>query len=242
MIPGLYHHFLWCLLFRACVIACTLAFHKGGLWNEMRKGESMHLSKMRASLRMLPLWVLALPLGSAFAQFGMEIGQADHYNVNQSDFWRDHNFAMVSSTGRNYSTWSDPTQNGLVKYTDLTLRNSSTIDQVCYQVWTRPIIYPSYPAGPNPDTRFWAQSGPSSWAKLSDDIQPGVLQSNAMIWLGQYASITIRVSAFGIASNTMDFTLSAQKMPATTAAACQGVSSVPFASVTNGWPVIVNGN
>lgn len=202
-----------------------------------RKGESMHLSKMRASLRMLPLCVFGLGIGSAFAQSGMVVGQADSYGVNHTNFWRIHNFAMVSSTGRNYSTWSDPTQNGQVKYTDLTVRNSSMTDNVCYQVWTDPA------ASSNPDTRFWAQTGTTSWAKLSDDIQPGVLQSSAMIWLGQYSAITIRVSAFGIASNTMDFTLSAQKVPATTAAACQALEpSLPFASATNGWPVIVNGN
>jgi hypothetical protein len=173
---------------------------------------------------------------------------------NTSDYAidRQHNFALTGASGKGYSTWTDPTGAGPLKYTDLVLSNFGS-QGICYEVTTQggsSYINPSNSfvngvATANPDTRFWTQSGPSSWQKVNDDIGSGSFASTARIWLGPSAGLTLRVSVYGTGSNGIDFNIKTRRFTVGTTAGTCATNPVftlsPFVSVTNGWPVVTNG-
>jgi hypothetical protein len=148
---------------------------------------------------------------------------------------RPHNFAHTAPTGKSYATWTDPVGNGPNKYTDYTLRNFHSTRNLCYDVITRQLNTS------NPDTRIWAKTGSSAWQPVSDDLSSGVYQSTGRIWLPPNTAVTLRISAYSSASNSMDFKLVTHLMYETEFASCRNVSR-PFVFATSAWPTVTNGN
>lgn len=195
----------------------------------------------KGALVVLTLTGLTTPMINAATQVWLRSEEDEGFYSTTSTSLVD--FALTSPKSF-FATWNDPHGHQGVKYVPFEFYNYDRVANVgrCYELYTLATESTS-----NPDSRIYAE-GSAGWTTVNDDIGGGKYTSRTRMWIAPLATgtagrIKLRISAYDVNSNSMDFQVTNRRLHNVASASVCRIAGLPFLELSSGnYPIFYDNN